>query len=63
MFIQGHSTTGGAYLVICDGIGQLLDRSSQDLGILSIAQESNKCVLFGEWFKLGNDPLKPPERG
>ena len=63
MFIKCCSGTGSTYLVICDGICQLLDKSSQDFGIVNIAKESNKRMLRGERFKLRDDPLKLPERG
>jgi len=36
MFIKDHNRTGISYLVICDGISQLLDKSGQGLGIINI---------------------------
>ena len=50
-----------SYLVISDGISQLLDESSQGFGIVGIAQELEKCMLFGEWFKFYNNPFKLPK--
>jgi len=50
-------------LVIRDGVAQLFDRSGQDFGVISIAQEPNERVLFSERLKLRNDPLELPERG
>ena len=63
MFIKDCSRTGGPYLVICDGIGQLLDKSGQGCGVVNITQEPNKYVLVRERIKLCNYPLKLPERG
>ena len=50
VFNIDSSRTGGSYLVIHDGISQLLDESGQFFGIINIVQEPNECVLFGEWF-------------
>ena len=58
-----HNGTGNPYLVICDGVSQLLDKPGQHLGVVNIAQEPDECMLFSERFELCNDPPKYPERG
>ena len=63
MFIKDHSRASGSYLVICDGISQLLDEPGQRFGIIDVAEEPNKCMLVGERFKLGNNSLELPDRG
>ena len=63
MFIEDHNRTGCSYLVVCDGIGQLLDESRQGFGILDVAQEPNKHMLFGERFKPRDNSIELPGKG
>ena len=58
-----HSRAGSSYLVIHDGISQLLDKSSQCLCIVNIVQELDKGVFFRQWPKLRDNSFKLPERG
>ena len=50
-----------SYLVIHDGIGQLLDKPGQDFDIIDVAQESDERILVSEWFEFLDDPLELPE--
>ena len=37
MFIDDHSRISGSYLVICNGIGQLLDEPGQRFSVIDVA--------------------------
>jgi len=63
LLITGYIRTGSSYLVIHDGISQLLNKSSQGFGIINIMQELEECMFFGQWLELCNNPLKLPGRG
>ena len=63
MLTMDHGGTGCSYLVIHDSITQLLNKSSQDFGIINIVQELEECMLVREWLELHNHPFKLPERG
>ena len=63
MFIECCNMIGRSYLVICDGISQLLNESIQDLGVLNIEQEFDERVLFRDWFELRSNSIELPESG
>ena len=62
MFVKNISRTDNAYLIICDGIGQLSNESIQSLGIIDVADKPKKLMLFGQWFKLRNNPFELSKR-
>lgn len=40
------------YLVICDGINQVLDKAAQGVSVVSVLEELRNPVLSGKWFEL-----------
>ena len=62
-FIKDLNMIGRLYLVICDGIGQLLNKSIQDFGVLNIEYEFDERVLFRDWLKLRSNSIELPESG
>jgi hypothetical protein len=48
-------------LVIRDSVGQILDESVQQSGIILIPQEFRQPALFRERFKVYNDIYQPPK--
>ena len=61
--IEDHGRAGSSYLIICDGIGQLLDESRQGFGVISVTEEPNKRALFGKRLETHDNLLELPERG
>jgi len=62
MFIKDHSGASSSYLIIHNGISQLLDKSSQGFGIINVVQEPNKHMLVRERFKLHDNPPELAKR-
>ena len=60
VFIKGHSRIGSSYLIIFDSICQLLDKSTQDLGVIDVPYELEKSVFFRERSKLCDNPIELP---
>ena len=63
MFIKDRSRTSSSYLVICDGVGQLLDEPGQGFGVIDVVEEPNKRMLVRKRFKLRDNLLELPKRG
>ena len=60
VFTEDHSATGSSYLVIFDSVCQLLDKPTQDFGIINVPYEPEKHVLFSERFKLCDNSVEHP---
>ena len=60
VFIWDHSRTRSSYLIISDSIYQLLEKSTQDFGVIDVPYEFEKCVLFREWSKFCDNPIELP---
>ena len=54
---------GISYLVICDRISQLLNKSIQYFSVLDIDQEFDERMLFRDRFELRSNPVELPESG
>ena len=52
-----------SYLVIRDGISQLLNKSVQDFSVLNVEQEFDERMLFRDWFELRSNSIELPESG
>ena len=63
MFIKDRSRTSSSYLVIRDGVCQLLDEPGQSFGIIDVVEEPNKRMLVRKRFKLRDNLLELPKRG
>ena len=63
MFIECCNMIGRSYLVICDGISQLLNKSVQDFSVLNVEQEFDERMLFRDWFELRSNSIELPESG
>ena len=55
-----YDNVGTVYLVICDGISQILDKPVQPVGMVVVLQELRKPMLLGQWSELSNDPNQLP---
>ena len=43
---DSHGWTFNAYLIVCDGISQVLDEAIQSVGTVGVLQELPESVLF-----------------
>ena len=47
-------------LIVCDGLGHILDETIQQSGVVLIPQESQQSVLLGKRFQSFEDVHQPP---
>ena len=53
----------GSYLIISDGVGEVLDKAVQDLGMVNVVEEFQNPVLFRKRFELHYNTSQLPADG
>jgi len=60
VFIKDHSGTTSSYLIVFDSVCELLDKPTQDFGIINIPYEPEKHMFISERFKLCDNSVERP---